>query len=190
MKRASLILVLAALVGLASSAPAAAEKGATPAHSHSSGASLLDWQERWNTWAFGSSANPLLSGLCGERVGKRFFLAASVEPVAEVDCHLRPGTSLLATPAGVIFWASAGETDAELLAGRDDALATASPPLATLDGRPLDLDGALESSGVYTIPLEPGNFIQTVDPSVSGTRGSCGLGRMVPADTTVVAGGT
>jgi hypothetical protein len=54
------------------------------------------------------------------------------------------------------------------LAARDSFLSTISDPRATLDGRPLGLDDALGLTDVYTIRLEEGNFIQTVDPGVPG----------------------
>src|SRR5438552_2422075 len=79
----------------------AAGKRTVPARSHGYGASLLTWEQRWIQWAFGSSTNPLMSDTCGEKVGRLFFLTATTQPgVTEVDCHVRPGTPLLATPGG------------------------------------------------------------------------------------------
>jgi hypothetical protein len=132
---------------------------------------LVTWQQRWMGWAFGGSANPLLTGICGEQVGKLFFLSPATELGAEADCRLRPGTPLLASPAGVIAWAPTnGQTDAELLAERDAALVDLSDPAVTLDGRALEVEDTLRFSDVYTIGLEPGNFIQTVDPAVLGDQ--------------------
>ncbi len=171
MKRTSLAGALAALVLLVAAAPAAAKRGANPADSHAHGASLVTWQERWFEWAFGGGANPLLTGICGEQVGKLFLLSPATELGVEVDCQLRPGTPLLASPAGVIAWASTdGQTDAELLAERDASLVGISDPAVTLDGRALEVEDTFRSTDVYTIGLEPGNFIQTVDPGVLGDQ--------------------
>jgi hypothetical protein len=169
MRRPLLVTIAALSIVVGAAGPAAAKKGAIPARSHAHGASLLTWQQRWVGWAFGSATNPLLSGICGEQVGKLFFLNVAIEPGTEVDCQIPPGTSLFGTPAGTAAWApSFGQTRQELLAARDSDLATISDPRATLDGRPLSLDGALSLTDVYTIPLEQGNFIQTVDPGVPG----------------------
>jgi hypothetical protein len=176
MKR--LFVLIAALSMLVVASPAAAGGNAVPAKSHAYGASLLTWQQRWVQWAFGSSTNPLLSGICGEKVGRLFFLNAAIEPGTEVNCVIPTGTPLLATPGGVVAWASGDvDTREELLAERDAGLAGISDPRATLDGRPLRVADSLRLSDVYTIRLEPGNFIQTVDPAVSGdtTRVASGI---------------
>jgi hypothetical protein len=167
MKR--LFVLIAALSVLVAATPAAASRDVVPATSNAYGASLLTWQQRWIQWAFGSSTNPLLSGICGEKVGRLFFLTVALAPGTEVNCEIPKGTPLLATPGGTVVWAPTdGQTRDELLAARDAALATNSDPQATLDGRSLRVDDALRLSDVYTIALEPGNFIQTVDPGVSG----------------------
>jgi len=165
MKR--LIVVIAALSVFVAAPPAAAGRNAIPATSNAYGASLLTWQERWVQWAFGSSTNPLIGGICGEKVGRLFFLNAAIAPGTEVDCDIPKGTPLLATPGGTVVWDPTA-TREELLAARDDALAGNSDPRATLDGHSLRVDDALRVSDVYTVALEPGNFIQTVDSGVSG----------------------
>lgn len=171
MRRTMLAGTLVALVLIVAAAPSAAKRGANPAHSHAHGASLVTWQERWMEWTFGSSTNPLLTGVCGEQVGKLFFLAPATELGVEVDCHLPPGTSLLASPGGVVAWPPTdGQTDAELLASRDAFLMGLSDPTVTLDGRAVEVEDTFRSTDVYTIGLEPGNFIQTVDPAVIGDQ--------------------
>jgi hypothetical protein len=153
-------------ITLAAATPAAGQ-GTIPPQSHAYGASLLTWQQRWMAWAFGSSTNPLGSGICGERVGGVFFLNVAVEPGeagAEVDCHIPPGTPLLATPGGCLWWPFPGETPEEVLGGRDACLEELSQPTAKLDGRSLgDVDSLLRLTGLYTIPVEPGSYIQEVD---------------------------
>jgi hypothetical protein len=167
MKR--LCVLIAVLSMLVVATPAAARGNAVPAKSHAYGASLLTWQQRWVQWAFGSSTNPILSGTCGEKVGKLFFLTAAFEPGTEVNCVIPTGTPLLATPGGVAAWVSGDvDTRAELLADRDAGLVGISDPRVTLDGRSLRVADSLRLSDVYTIRLEPGNLIQTVDPTVSG----------------------
>jgi hypothetical protein len=114
-----------------------------------------------------------MSDTCGEKVGRLFFLTATTQPgVTEVNCHIRPGTPLLATPGGNVVWAPTnGQTREELLASRDALLSALADPRATLDGHSLgNLDDTLRLSDVYTVALEPGNFIQAVDPAVSGTE--------------------
>jgi hypothetical protein len=117
-------------------------------------------------WAFGSSTNPLLEEeFCGEQVGKVFFLTAAVQPGTEVDCQIPAGTPLLGTAGGCIVWPSPEQTPEEMLEERDACLEGLSEPSATLDGRSLgDLGPPMTSAGLYTIALEPGNFIQEVDP--------------------------
>jgi hypothetical protein len=170
MRRPLLFTLAALLVALLAAPPAVARKGAIPAGSYAFGASLLTWAQRYDAWSWGSSTNPLLNDICGEKVGKVFFLNAALEPGTEVDCHFRPGTRLVGTPGGVIAWAPTdGQTREELVDSRDSFLAAISDPRATLDGHSLgNLDDTLRLSDVYTIPLEPGNFIQTVDPDVPG----------------------
>jgi hypothetical protein len=176
MKR--LCVLIAVLSMLVVATPAAAGGNALPTKSHAYGASLLTWQQRWVQWAFGSSTNPLLSGICGEKVGKLFFLSVAIEPGTEVNCVIPTGTPLLATPGGVVAWASTdGQTREEILADRDAGLVGISEPRVTLDGRSLRVADSFRLSDVYTIALEPGNFIQTVDPAVSRdtTRVASGL---------------
>jgi hypothetical protein len=60
------------------------------------------------------------------------------------------------------------QTAEELLVARDGCLEQVSDPQAILDGSPLRLEDAPRLTDVYTIKLEPGNFIQTVDDGVPG----------------------
>jgi hypothetical protein len=163
--------VAALFIASAMATPAVAQAG-TPANSRAHGASLLTWQERWFAWGLGSSTNPLFSGICGEQIGKLFFLNTTFEAGTEIDCQIRPGTPLLASPGGTVAWAPRhGQTREELLAARDRFLSTLSDPRATLDGRSLgNLDETLRLTDVYTIPLEPGNLIQAIDPGFSGDQ--------------------
>jgi hypothetical protein len=111
-----------------------------------------------------------MSDACGEEIGGVFFLNAAVEPgIKEVDCEIPPGTPLLGVPAGAIAWAPTdGETPEQLLASLDSFLSGVIDIQATLDGHPLALEEAPRLTGVYTLLLEPGNFIQTVDGGVPG----------------------
>lgn len=161
------LIVLLCTFGIVS--PAVAKRGSTPAGSHAHGASLLDWQERWFAWVGGSASNPFETGSCGERVGKLFFLTASLGPGTEVECRVPTGVPLLASPGGTLAWApDDSASDEQLLAERDAGMVGVGSPVATLDGRSLDVGDSLRLSGVYTVPLEPGNFIQDVDPGVVG----------------------
>lgn len=175
MRRPLLLTIAALSIVLAAATPAAAHKGSIPpAKSNAFGASLLTWEKRWVGWAFGSSTNPLMSDTCGEKVGKAFFLNANAtdQPFLDVTCHLRPGTRLVGSPAGAVAWAPTdGQTRQELFAARDSFFSGTSDPRATLDGHSLgSLDDALRLTDVYTIELENGNFIQSVDPGVPGDQ--------------------
>ncbi len=113
-----LLAMCAALV--ASPAAAASKDRVLPAGSHAWGASLVTWQERWSAWAFGSGTNPIASDICGEKVGGVFFLNQTGElGTKQVECHLPPGTRLLANVAASFvvpsFPPAHVETDQELL---------------------------------------------------------------------------
>jgi hypothetical protein len=128
------------------------------------------WARQWITWAFGSDANPIVTGICGEQIEQAFLLTAAFAPgQTQIDCEVPRGTRLLVSPGGTIRWAPTdGETAAELRASVAADLATISDVQATLDGVSLDLSDAFIETRVFTMPLEPGNFIQTVDPNVVG----------------------
>src|SRR5262245_45784988 len=163
------LMLVPMLMTLSVAATATAGGNTPPAHSDAFGASLVTWQQRWMQWAFGSSTNPLMNSICGEKVGSVFFLNASEGPGTEVDCHIPPGTPLVGTAGGFIGWVPTdAATPAGLPAARDQGLSAVSNVHAILDGRPLNLEGALTSTDVFTISLEDGNFIQAVDPNVVG----------------------
>ena len=132
----------------------------------------LQWQ--WIEWAFGSSANPLMQeGFCGEQIGDTFFMTVtSGEPaVRRLTCEIPTGVPLLVTPGGGIAWAqSADDTGSELYSILlNDLLGKIilHSVRVTLDGERLRR-GPLTILGPRELALEPGNFIQTVDPSVKG----------------------
>lgn len=131
----------------------------------------LQWQ--WVEWAFGSSANPLMQeGFCGEQIGDTFFMTVTGgEPaVRRLTCEIPAGVPLLVTPGGGIAWASADETGSELYSILlNDLLGKVilDSVRVTLDGERLRR-GPLTILGPRDLALEPGNFIQTVDPSVAG----------------------
>jgi hypothetical protein len=124
-------------------------------------------QKAWLAWAFGSDTNPLFdSTLCGEMVGNRFFLNATIVPLMEVDCEIEHGVPLVATPGGGVDWKSSdATTNKELLASRDADFATVCCAAAWLDGIPVDLDPGFARTGVYTIAVGQNSFIRAVDPT-------------------------
>jgi hypothetical protein len=124
-------------------------------------------QKAWLAWAFGSDTNPLFdSTLCGEMVGKRFFLNATIVPLMEADCEIEHGVPLVATPGGGVDWKSSdATTNKVLIASRDADFATVCCPFAWLDGTPIDLDPGFAKTGVYTIAVGESSFIRTVDPT-------------------------
>ena len=162
-------LMLVPLLMLPFAVPVAAGRHAVPPASRAFGASLVTWEQRWMQWAFGSSTNPLMSPICGEKIGSMFFLNASEGPGTEVECDVPAGTPLLGTAGGFIAWVPTdAPTPAGLPAARDQGLSAVSNVRATLDGRPLRVSDTLALTDVFTIPLEEGNFIQTVDANVVG----------------------
>jgi hypothetical protein len=173
MKRPVLFTLATLLIALLVASPAAVAKDRVlPAGSHAWGASLVTWQERWSAWAFGSGTNPIASDICGEKVGGVFFLNQTGElGTKQVECHLPPGTRLLANVAASFtvpsFPPAHVETDQELL-DQIRSFSVTDHPRATLDGR--SLEGSLTEDSrrftpVYTIPLEPGNLWSTFDPA-------------------------
>jgi hypothetical protein len=73
--------------------------------------------------------------------------------------------------ASLVYPTTPEETDEELLAELDSFFdPDAERPRATLDGRSLAraVEASLRYTDVYTIPLEPGNFLASVDPSLVG----------------------
>ena len=136
----------------------------------STGPSTLDLQaaRRVAFFYFGSGANPLLNGTCGRVIGGSYILPASIEPGTELTCRVPRDTPLLGTPGGAIAWAPTdGTTARELSRSVDDMFETLCCPRATVDGRRLSVFEV--KSPVHPMKLQPGNFIQTVDPAVTGT---------------------
>jgi hypothetical protein len=132
----------------------------------------LALQRQWVNWAFGSSSNPLMQeDLCGEQIGETFFLTSHAGPdTRELTCEIPAGVPVLVTPGGSIVWASANETGSELYSMLlNDFLGKVilDSVRVTLDGERLRR-GPLTIMGPRELRLEPGNLIQTVDPSVEG----------------------
>lgn len=170
--RRLLVAAIAALSMVAVVAPAAANRSPVePAGSNAWGASLVTWQERWFAWSAGSSANPVVSDICGEKIGNVFFLNSTIDlGTKHVQCRLQPGARLLGlVSASLDYPDSPDVTDEELIADLDSFFdPTIEDPRAKLDGRSLanSVAASLRYTDVYTIPLEPGNFLAEVDPAV------------------------
>jgi len=124
-------------------------------------------------WAFGDAGAPLLDpDLCGEVVNGVFFMTvaggAPTSITRRIECEIPIGVPLLATTGGFIAWAPTdGRTDRQLSRTLFDALENLriNSVHLRLDGQEIS-HGALRVSDPYDLPLEPGNLIQTVDPSV------------------------
>jgi hypothetical protein len=195
MRRIVVLFAVVALVGGLFLEPASASgvsaRKATPARLH----------RAWIDWAFGSSGAPLLDPeFCGEQVGNVFFLTvaggAPESVTRRLDCDIPADVPILVTPGGAIAWAPTdGETDRQLrrsLFNMLSELIVQSVHLS-LDGEEID-HGPLEVPDPYTLALEPGNLIQTVDPNVTGdsTRIADGfyfklIGPLDPGDHVLVA---
>ncbi len=167
MRRSTIaIAALAVLVGFVSAAPAAVASGSPRVGS---------LHRPWVQWAFGSSEAPLLQeDLCGEMVNGVFFLTvAGGSPTSvkrKVHCDVPEGVPILATPGGAIAWdPTDGKTDRQLRRSLYDVLAELRPNSVRLklDGTQIP-HGRLVSPDPYTLELEPGNLIETVDPAVKG----------------------
>jgi len=164
MRRGTILVSLALAVVFATTAIAGAG---------SAEVSLGD-QKAWAQWAFGDSGAPLLDpSNCGEVVDGAFFLTvAGPDPgTRRVQCEVAAGVPLLATPGGAIARAPTdGTTDNQL---HKTLLSVYLAPLV-LDSVRVKVDGVLLPRQPlvipepYDMPLEPGNLIQTVDPSVIG----------------------
>jgi hypothetical protein len=128
------------------------------------------WARQWVTWVFGSDTNPIVTGTCGEQIEEAFLLAPAPAPgQTEIECEVPRGTRLLVSPGGSIAWAPTfGETAKELRAHVVAEIALISDVHVTLDGVSLDVSDAFIETWVFTMRLEPGSFIQTVDPEVVG----------------------
>jgi hypothetical protein len=126
-------------------------------------------------WAFGDAGAPLLDNeLCGEVVNGVFFMTvaggAPTSITRRIDCEIPSGVPVLATPGGFIGWAPTdGRTDRQLARNLFDALENLriNSVHLRLNGEEIS-HGALRVSDPYDLHLEPGNLIQTVDPSVMG----------------------
>ena len=140
-----------------------------------SGTGDLSLRRQWIQWAFGDSGAPLLDPeLCGEVVdGVYFMTVAGGSPTSvtrRLECEIPSGVPVLATPGGYIAWSPTdGTTDRELSRSVFDALENLRLKSVhlRLDGEEIR-HGALKITDPYTMPLEPGNLIQTVDPAVTG----------------------
>jgi len=127
------------------------------------------WQARLLNYYFASSANPLLGHTCGRVSHGVFLLSGAVETDEVRHCAIPAGMPLLASPGGFGSWrTSARESRAELQAGVTDGLHSITDIHATLDGK--SLRTFLARGYVRRIALHPGNFIQTVDPTVTGSH--------------------
>jgi hypothetical protein len=144
-----------------------------PAASNAWGASLLTWQQRYLGWGLGSSSKPILTDICGERIGGVFYLNSTPGTgiPKRVECRLRRGTRLLGSVGAAVALPTPGETDDQLLARlRSRSDPAALEPRARLDGVSLNAAVArsLRFSDVYTIPLEPGSMAAILEPSLAG----------------------
>ncbi len=160
------IAALTVIVGLGSTIPTAAASETPTAGS---------LHKPWIQWAFGSSGAPLLDqDFCGEMVNGVFFMTvAGGQPTSvsrTVNCEVPDGVPILATPGGVIAWAPTdGKTDNQLQRSIFNQLGPLKQDSVhvRLDGTEIP-HGRLVSPDPYTIALEPGNLIQTIDPGVTG----------------------
>jgi len=184
MKRFVVATVASICMVIVAASPALAGGKAVPSGSHAFGASLETWRDRFGQWAFGSSTNPILSGVCGEKIDGVFFLNVAIEPGFEVDCAIPAGTPLLASPGGGFEWV--GATDEDLIASVEDSINNlpVTDPRVVLDGRELSTDNTRVATSAFTIALEEGNFLSAIDPNVVGDSWRIAFGgwfvRMTP----------
>jgi hypothetical protein len=192
MRRILVTLIGAAMLAGTFVPPATASlRQATPPQLH----------RQWVKWAFGSSGAPLLQeDFCGEEVNGVFFLTVAggvpTSVTRRVDCEIPADVPILVTPGGAIAWAPTdGTTDRQLRRSLLNFLSDliVQSVRLVLDGREIR-HGDLVLPDPYTLSLEPGNLIQTVDPSVTGdeTRVAEGwyfrlIGPLDPGDHVLVA---
>jgi hypothetical protein len=133
----------------------------------------LRLHRHWFQWAFGSSGAPLLDHeFCGEQVGGTFYLTLAGGVAADdkrhIDCDIPSGVPILVPIGGVIGWSNT-QTDQEM---HDEVFALLRRLIVRsvhlrLDGVELD-HGPIVAPDPYNLHLEPGNLIQTVDPTIEG----------------------
>jgi hypothetical protein len=135
------------------------------------------WAKQWVTWAFGTDASPITTGICGEAIDGAFALTAAFNPGrAEIWCDVPAGTPVIATPGGTLLWSPTfGQTRDDLWAAVEADVATVSDVRMVLDGRRVALGDAFIDTHLFRMPLEPGNFVQQVDPSIGGDSVRAGL---------------
>jgi hypothetical protein len=169
MRRIVLFVVLFTVALLVTSPAINAQE--VPGNSSAFGASKVVWQQRLFAWLFGNATNPLLQeGFCGQVIDHVFYFNAAAAPVVEANCVIPTGTPMVASPGGTIEWAPLnGATDQALLTALNADFAGISNPSATLDGNPLDVTSGFANAGAYTIPVEAGSLIPTVDPTFPPT---------------------
>jgi hypothetical protein len=136
--------------------------------------SVPTWLHKaWFQWAFGGSTAPLLHRrLCGEQVGSVFFLTLAggvkTDDIRHVRCEIPRHTTVLAPLGGSVTWSNT-LSDQEMHADVFKTLARliVHSVHVRLDGDELP-HGPLVAPDPYTISLEPGNLIETVDPTITG----------------------
>ena len=171
MRRLSVFIsVMGLLLGLTGVGPASArgDTATDPTQPVS-----LRLHRQWMHWAFGSSSAPLLDPeLCGEQVGGTFFLnlagGVAADDKRHIHCDIPSGVPILVPIGGVIVWSNT-QTDQEMHSDRFAGLRRliVRSVHVRLDGVELDHE-PLVAPDPYTLHLEPGNLIQTVDPSIVG----------------------
>jgi hypothetical protein len=170
MRKSLVALVLGLFVCVSSVAPASAggDTGSDPTLTVSS-----RLHRHWFQWAFGSSRAPLLDHeFCGEQVGGTFYLTlaggVNADDKRHIHCDIPSGVPILAPIGGVIVWSNT-QTDQEM---HHDAFAFLRRLIVRsvhlrLDGVELE-HGPVVAPDPYNLHLEPGNLIQTVDPTIEG----------------------
>jgi hypothetical protein len=163
------IALVLSLSGVASATPVPGS-----AHLRSETLSVPDWLHRaWFQWAFGGSTAPLLNPeLCGEQVGSVFNLTLAggvkADDLRHLSCEIPRDVPILAPIGGAVVWSNtfSDQQFHHQIFRLLERLVIHSVHIR-VDGEEVD-HGALVAPDPYTLALEPGNLIQTVDPTITG----------------------
>jgi hypothetical protein len=168
--RRYLFVVVSALaaVVLLGSHGVVAKAPTVPAGSSAFGMSRPAWTQVWGNWVLGDASDPMLTGACGEVVGRAFLMVAPVALDEEVDCDVPAGMPIVFSHAGFFAWIPVdGSDDTEIEAASAAGFAPDSSSV-TIDGEAVALSAT--SSGAFDVHSEPGSLYDTIGVGTGTVR--------------------
>lgn len=190
MRKTLVVLVATVLTTVLGAAPALA-RADVPANSSAFGQSRADWSRAWSQWFYGTPDNPVLSGGCGEMVGKVFMMVPPIESGVQVDCSIPKGVPVVFSHAGYTAWVpDDGDTGAELEQAAADFFGD-PPSEVVVDGQQIPL--TTTATGAFDLVSEAGSLYDVIfdlgtGPVLSAVVNQLTILRpMTPGDHTVTA---